>query len=248
MKSFILKFISAFLVFVLILSTSVTWVSAQNFSNNSKLLDVSSLPNEYSIIYQDHRTGIIYVSEKQNSDIQERISPTDVADIVLAGATLAEWFNDPTWENFGWVVLDGAAILPLVPSTGWFRQWWKKVIKQDAVKNAAKKNKPKVVAAVKEKKPIIIQVNSKAINKDMDSKKIRWQEKTNLWLQIDIAKLAGFVPFGRKWIKKLQGKRWKYQYELWLGHRDWRVVGYKVTSNLYIFDKLLTHKEVANLP
>lgn len=63
------------------------------------------------------------------------------ADVVMAGWSWAEFFNDKSWEKFGWAALDTAALLPLLPSSSYFRQGWKTYLKMDEVKKLSRTEK-----------------------------------------------------------------------------------------------------------
>jgi len=62
----------------------------------------------------------------------------DALDFVFAGMSWAEMINDPSWKNFGWAVVDTASLLPLVPSSGYFRQGSKVLVKLDDIPEGAR--------------------------------------------------------------------------------------------------------------
>lgn len=146
MKNIIKKIIS----FLLIITLFV-WTSLNSFWFNS---NIKNDIKDYNIILEKESSfwKIYYITEKYES---RAISPWDVADVIMAWDSWAELFNEPSWSNFWWAILDTAAIAPLVPSTSWIRKWWKKVLKDDALKNLSKKDKEKVKKAIKEKWPKI---------------------------------------------------------------------------------------------
>lgn len=61
----------------------------------------------------------------------------------MAGASWAKLFSEPSWGNFGWAVLDTAALLPVLPSTAYFREGGKVILKVDEVAKFAKTSKGK---------------------------------------------------------------------------------------------------------
>jgi len=46
----------------------------------------------------------------------------DAVDVVFAGLSWSDFADDPSLSNFGWAMLDTAALLPIIPSTGYFRR------------------------------------------------------------------------------------------------------------------------------
>lgn len=77
-----------------------------------------------------------YVSEKSDDMYAaETYTLWDVADMFMAGYSWASFFGDVSWRTFGWAVLDTAALLPLLPSSAYFRQGGKLVVKADAIIN-----------------------------------------------------------------------------------------------------------------
>lgn len=69
----------------------------------------------------------------------------------MAGKSWADLLANPTWGNFGWAILDTAALLPLLPSSAYFRQGGKVLLDADEVAKFAKtvNGKTAVEAAMK---------------------------------------------------------------------------------------------------
>ena len=88
----------------------------------------------YTVVYeeQSEEFGTIYhVVKNNNSDIDE-YTLWDVADIIMAGASWATFFNEPSFASFGLSVLDTVSCAPLIPSTAYVRKGGKTFI--DSVK------------------------------------------------------------------------------------------------------------------
>lgn len=62
----------------------------------------------------------------------------DATDILMAGWSWGEFLDDPSWNKFGWASLDTAALLPILPSSAYFRQGGKAYLKMDEVKKFSK--------------------------------------------------------------------------------------------------------------
>lgn len=111
-----------------------------SFASNLKAEDFCQPPSEYTIISSvETEHGTMYYVEG-NSDIDTH-TLWDVADIFMAGYSWASFFGDASWRSFGWAVLDTAALLPLLPSSAYFRQGGKLVVKSDAILNLSKTSK-----------------------------------------------------------------------------------------------------------
>ena len=163
----------------------------------------------------------------------------DVVDVVMAGISWADFFNEPSWANFGWAVLDTASILPGLPSTAYFRKGGKVVLKMDEVAKFAKTTKGKklIQGALKAYKYSdgITSKAIKAINKQFKGKEA--DKVLNLFKE---AANKGFVgPKGQAGIKKLTGTHKKiYTHEIKLKgeYGAYRIFGYKDSTGKYIFD------------
>lgn len=163
----------------------------------------------------------------------------------MAWDSWAELFDEPSWSNLWWAILDTAAIAPYLPSTSWVRKWNKKVLKDWELKKFAKKNKDKVKKAIKKKKHKTFTIDDKVF-KEID-KKYKWKENEKLRSLVNIARLAGFASSWKVWIKRLKWKK-KYVVELWLWRNDIRVAWYYFSENIIIFDKFTDHKWIIALP
>lgn len=82
--------------------------------------------------------GKIYYVRRENTF--QTYSFWDILDIAMAGYSWSEYLGDPSWGNFGWAVLDTAALLPLIPSTSYVRKGSKVLLKSDEFARFAKTN------------------------------------------------------------------------------------------------------------
>lgn len=131
MFNYFKKSLSVFLAFCICLTT---------FSVNIKAEEFSQVPPEYSIISTiETEHGTMYYVE-ETSDVTTH-TLWDVADIFMAGYSWASFFGDISWRSFGWAVLDTAALLPLLPSSAYFREGGKLVVKAEAIADLAKTSK-----------------------------------------------------------------------------------------------------------
>ena len=177
---------------------------------------------------------------QENSKIQTR-SFWDVVDILMAGKSWADLFSEPSWANFGWAVLDTAAILPLLPSTAYFRQGGKVMLKADEVAKFAKTSAGKKVikSAMKTFKysdGITTSVR-KAIEREFKKSP---QTAKNIISAFEKAANKGFVGASKQnGIKKLTGKINKiYTHEIKIlgEYGAYRIYGYQTKSGEWIFD------------
>lgn len=122
------QIISLFMVFTMIFS-NVTTAFASNHPNNQST-------NYVICNIEETEYGTAYHVIDEN-DLQTR-SLWDLVDVVMAGASWAKLFSEPSWGNFGWAVLDTAALLPLLPSSAYFREGGKVFLKIDEVADFAK--------------------------------------------------------------------------------------------------------------
>ena len=85
----------------------------------------------YTVIYEEYSAefGHIYHVEKVG-DVEPQ-SLWDVADVIMAGASWATFFNEPSFVSFGLAVLDTASCVPLIPSTAYVRKGGKTLIDSD---------------------------------------------------------------------------------------------------------------------
>ena len=87
----------------------------------------------YTVVYeeQSEEFGTIYHVVKNNSD-KDEYTLWDVADIIMAGASWATFFKEPSFASFGLSVLDTVSCEPFIPSTAYVRKGGKTFI--DSVK------------------------------------------------------------------------------------------------------------------
>lgn len=140
------KLLSLILTLSLVLSLSVPTFAAEK---DSTVYFENTLGSYTTIEEVETPYGTAYYVKK-HGDIQTR-SIWDVVDILMAGASWANLFANPSWENFGWAVLDTAALLPVLPASAYFRKGGKTFLKIDEVAKFAitSKGKKAVSAAMK---------------------------------------------------------------------------------------------------
>ncbi|MGL5439677.1 MAG: colicin D domain-containing protein [Filifactoraceae bacterium] len=139
MKKLTTKIISFILTLSMIFSMNIPAFASEteNFSNpQTSYIVISSQETEFGTIY--------YV--KEDGKPQTR-TLWDILDIAMAGYSWSKLLQEPSWGNFGWAVLDTAALLPLLPSTAYVREGGKVLLKADDFAKFAKTDKGK--AAIK---------------------------------------------------------------------------------------------------
>ena len=88
----------------------------------------------YTVVYeeQSEEFGTIYHVVKNNDSDIDTYTLWDVADIIMAGASWATFFKEPSFASFGLSVLDTVSCAPFIPSTAYVRKGGKTFI--DSVK------------------------------------------------------------------------------------------------------------------
>ena len=128
MVNYFKKLLSVMLVLAICIS---------GFSRSILASEDCYVPEGYNLIESTQtESGTLYYVEQQSD-----ISPCtlwDVADMMMAGYSWAAFFGDSSWRSFAWAVLDTAALLPLLPSSAYFRQGGKKLVKAEAIQDLAK--------------------------------------------------------------------------------------------------------------
>ena len=219
--------------FILVLSmvftmTSTAFASEQDFKAYTL---VQTAESPYGTVY--------YVTDQQGRQTR---TVWDVVDIVMAGASWAKLFSDPSWGNFGWAVLDTAAILPALPSTAYFRKGGKILLKPEEVAKFAKTSKGKrtIQAAMKTYRNAD-GITPKAI-KEINRKFKGTEAKRVLKLFQDAANKGLVGKQAEAGIKKITPTRkigLKYTHEIKITNKqygDCRIFGYKTSSGQWVFD------------
>ena len=148
MKNNFKKILSFLLVFIITFSNNIP-VFAENRANSHyfNLLNVQSSESEnvneevkkifsYGEIVGKVETkyGTAYFVDRfYNSPMKPR-TIWDALDVVMAGASWAEFFNEPSLANLGWAALDTVALLPALPSSAYFRKGGKLLLNVDEIK------------------------------------------------------------------------------------------------------------------
>ena len=165
MKDFTQKFLCLILSLATVLSLSApafaadyssaetldgSLTSTLDYSNvklsNSKELGVENINNELreifpygeivSIIETPYGTAF-YVDKNYHNPIKTR-TILDALDVVMAGASWADFFKEPSLANLGWAALDTVSLLPILPSSAYIRKGGKILLNVDEVKKLAK--------------------------------------------------------------------------------------------------------------
>lgn len=197
------------------------------------------LPDYELIDCEETEYGTVYYVEK-NSDIQT-YTLWDVVDIIMAGSSWAELFSNPSLGNFGWAVLDTAAILPMLPSSAYVRKGGKTFVKSTEVAKYAKTSAGKKVveSALKGYKHSdgISSAAIKAIKKQFKGKE--GQKVLNLFKAAANKGLVGAT--GQAGIKKLIGLKYnKYTHEIKIKsarYGTYRIFGYRKENGQWVFDR-----------
>lgn len=121
--------------------------------SNSVDLGVEDINEEIRELYpygeivdvQETEYGIAYYVDSGYHKTRKKRNVWDALDVVMAGASWADFFKDPSLSNLGWATLDTAALLPLLPSTAYMRKGGKIFLKTSEVKKFAKTSKGKTV-------------------------------------------------------------------------------------------------------
>lgn len=234
MKKLTNQIISFILILAMVFATSTTAFAAEQ-PVDSDTTTVYTLVQTTESAY-----GTVYYVKDQYG-IQTR-TIWDVVDVLMAGAAWAKLFNEPSWGNFGWAVLDTAAILPVLPSTAYFRQGGKVLLKADEVAKFAKTSKGKkaIEAAMKTYK-YSDGITTKAV-KDIKKTFKGAEAKKVLQLFEDAANKGLVGKTGTAGIKQITPTKkigLKYTHEIKIKNSqygDYRIFGYKADSGEWIFD------------
>lgn len=139
------------LSFILVIST-VFSLSVPAFAIDGESDTPNSIDEDYEYIIIDSvETPYGTAYYVQANDGIQAATVWDLVDIIMAGKSWADLLSNPSWANFGWAVLDTAALLPLLPSSAYFRQGGKVLLKVDEVAKFSKTSKGKtaIEAAMK---------------------------------------------------------------------------------------------------
>lgn len=174
MKSLTQKFLCLILSLVTVLTLSAPAFAADytstetlgggltstlNYSNvklsNSKQLELEDINNELKEIFpygeivpivETPYGTAFYVDRNYHNSIKTR-TIWDALDVVMAGASWADFFKEPSLANLGWAALDTVSLLPILPSSAYIRKGGKLLLNVDEVKKLIKT--PEGLKAVK---------------------------------------------------------------------------------------------------
>lgn len=169
-------------------STVSVFAESENFSNNvtimeerviegklsnSSELGVEDINEQLKNFYpygeivevQDSEFGKIYYVDSEFHKTRKKRTAWDVLDFVMAGASWADFFGNPSLASFGWAALDTAALLPFLPSSAYVRKGGKILFDMDEVKKFAKTSKGKETIAKALKVFTITVTESSAVKK-----------------------------------------------------------------------------------
>lgn len=156
MKKNFKKLFAFLLAFVITISNSIPifaksmpnsnyFYSNMNLSN-SKTLGLERINEEIKNIFPygeivakvETKYGTAYYVDRfYNTPMRPR-TIWDALDVVMAGASWAEFFGEPSLANLGWAALDTVALLPALPSSAYFRKGGKLLLNVDEVKKISK--------------------------------------------------------------------------------------------------------------
>lgn len=248
------KLTKSLLSFILIISMafnfSVPAFAAENedmltntfIEDDEDIQDNEYVQNDEYILIDAIETPYGTAYYVQSNDGIQTAAIWDLVDIIMAGKSWADLFSEPSLANFGWAVLDTAALLPVLPSSAYFRQGGKVLLKSDEVAKFAKtaRGKTAVKAAMKTFKYSdgITQKAVKAIKrkfKGSEGEKVLklFQDAANNGL-VGAKNMAG--------IKKINpsdkiGKQYTHEIKILTSqYADYRILGYKTNTGTWVFD------------
>lgn len=220
---------------VVITLPSLGVVEAKEINDIQSFLQQS----DYAVIEKDNSSygEVYYVVEKYK--LRER-SFWDLVDVVMAGASWADFFKDPSWSNLGWAVLDTASILPLLPSTAYVRKGGKILLKIDEVAKFAKTSEGKnALKAAMRVFTYADGITSKAINTINKTFKNKNEAKEVLELFKKAANKGLVGATNENGVKKLNGafkKVYTHEIKVKGKYGAYRIFGYKDSNGRWIFD------------
>lgn len=184
-----------------------------------------------------------YVSEEIEEDDRSPETLWDIVDVVMAGASWADLFKDSSLGNFGWAVLDTAALLPLIPSSGYVRRGGKTLIKSEAIAELAKtaKGKRAIKTALKGYK-YSDAISSSAIKAIKKQFKGQADEVIALFKKAADRGITGGPSSISDGIKSINpskkiGTQYTHEIKIKGTYGDWRIYGYKKSNGEWVFDK-----------
>lgn len=234
MKKLTTKMISFILTLIILASVGVT-----------SFADTGEVPTRFNdgtasyVVIDQTETpyGTAYYVKKDSG--KQARTVWDVADVVMAGLSWADLFAEPSWGNFGWAVLDTAALLPVLPSSAYFRKGGKTLLKIDEVAKFAKTSEgKKAVKAAMQAYKYSDGITSKAIKEIKKSFKGKEAEKV-LQLFKDAADKGLVGATNQTGIKKLSGsvdKIYTHEIKVTGEYGSYRIFGYKDSSGKWVFD------------
>lgn len=242
------KIVSLMLATVMLFSISIGSYANQNESmaqissfklkgqEQERYLVLEQIETIYGTMYYVKKTS------KQNNGTVEIQTIWDLVDIVMAGASWADLFAQPSWGNFGWAVLDTAALLPVLPSSAYFRKGGQVFLKIDEVAKFAKTpaGKKAVTAAMRAYK-FSEAISSKAVKAISKQFKGKEGEKV-LQLFKDAADKGMVGGTNQSGIKSITpsstiGKEYTHEIKITNAqYADYRIFGYKTKTGEWIFD------------
>lgn len=236
MKTLSKKIMSLILALTMVFSLSATAFAAEPMqtivADDSRSFTVfSSTETNYGTIY--------FV--KENDKPQSRIV-SDVLDIVMAGSSWADLLKDPSWNNFGWAVLDTAALLPALPSTAYVRKGGKVFLKVDDFFNLAKTEKVKTAIKTALRPFKYSDGITKKAEKAIKKKFKKAEGKTVLELFKKAADKGFVPPTGKEGIKQIKpsskiGKKYTHEIKIKSDqYGDYRIFGYQADDGSWVFD------------
>lgn len=238
MKKITTKIISFMLTLSLVFGLSVPAFAL----DQSECAGISDIQANYILVDRtETKYGTAYYVTKANPDQIQTQSLWDLVDVLMAGASWAKLFSEPSWGNFGWAILDTAALLPVLPSSAYFREGGKVLLKVDEVAKFAKTSTgKKAVAAAMKTFKYSDGITSKATTAIKDTFKKSPQVANQLIAAFEKAADKGLVGASKQTgIKKLTGtvnKIYTHEIKILGEYGAYRIYGYQRSSGEWIFD------------
>ena len=236
MKKLTTKLISFILMIAMVFTTTIPAFASTNTHNTVEESSgmytlVSTEETEYGTVY--------YITD---SDGVQTRSLWDLVDVLMAGASWAKLFSQPSWGNFGWAVLDTAALLPLLPSSAYFREGGKVFLKVDEVAEFAKTSDgSKAISSAMKTFQYSEGIADKAV-KEINKKFKGTEGKKVLQLFEDAADKGMVGSTGQSGIKKINpssviGKEYTHEIKIKSSqYGDYRIYGFQEDSGEWVFD------------
>jgi hypothetical protein len=203
--------------------------------------------NYILVVTKESQYGTVYYVDSQQ-EIQSRFA-WDIPDVIMGGYSIARVINDPSLANLAWAVLDVAGMLPGLPSTAYFREGGKILLKMDEFAKFAKTTAGnKIVrAAIKQTVKFSDAISPKAI-KEIKKTFKGTEAKRVLKIFEDAANKGFSTSKNAAGIKKITSTKkigLQYTHEIKIKvnqYEDYRIFGYQAKDGRWVFDLFVRSK------